>query len=88
MSIGEDATEAFEDVGHSEDARHLLKDYEIGVLDPADAAVKASPKKGYGSSASKDGEKSSGEVIASLLRVAVTLAVLLGGFYYFQQQQK
>ena len=29
---GKDATEAFEDVGHSSDARELLKDYVIGKL--------------------------------------------------------
>jgi cytochrome b involved in lipid metabolism len=30
---GEDCTEAFEDVGHSHDAREMLKDYLIGDLD-------------------------------------------------------
>lgn len=33
---GRDATEAFEDVGHSQDARELMKDYKIGVLHEAD----------------------------------------------------
>ncbi|KAI5643223.1 cytochrome b5-like heme/Steroid binding domain-containing protein [Phthorimaea operculella] len=32
---GTDATQAFEDVGHSDDARILLKNYKIGCL-PAD----------------------------------------------------
>ena len=31
-TTGADATEAFEDVGHSEDARIMLKDYLIGDL--------------------------------------------------------
>ena len=30
---GDDSTEAFEDVGHSHDAREMLKDYFIGDLD-------------------------------------------------------
>ncbi|KAJ2085755.1 hypothetical protein GGI16_006732, partial [Coemansia sp. S142-1] len=30
---GIDATEAFEDIGHSDDARELLKDYFIGDLE-------------------------------------------------------
>lgn len=30
---GEDATESFEDVGHSTDARDILNDYYIGELD-------------------------------------------------------
>jgi len=29
---GKDATESFEDVGHSTDARELMKDYYIGDL--------------------------------------------------------
>jgi cytochrome b involved in lipid metabolism len=29
---GDDATEAFEDVGHSDEARDILKKYKIGVL--------------------------------------------------------
>ncbi|KAI2800247.1 Cytochrome b5 type B (outer mitochondrial membrane) [Blomia tropicalis] len=33
---GKDATEAFEDVGHSGDARELMKKYQIGVLDEED----------------------------------------------------
>ncbi|KAI8322183.1 putative cytochrome b5 [Martensiomyces pterosporus] len=32
---GINATEAFEDIGHSEDARDLLKQYEIGDLEGA-----------------------------------------------------
>ena len=31
-NAGIDATEAFEDVGHSSDAREMLKDYLIGEL--------------------------------------------------------
>lgn len=32
MSLGRDATEAFEDVGHSPDARELQQNYLIGEL--------------------------------------------------------
>jgi len=35
-TAGTDSTEAFEDVGHSQDARTLLEDYYIGELDPKD----------------------------------------------------
>ena len=31
---GTDATEAFEDVGHSTDAREMMKEYRIGKLHP------------------------------------------------------
>jgi len=37
---GEDSTEAFEDVGHSTDARDLLADYYIGELHPDDRSSK------------------------------------------------
>lgn len=29
---GQDSSTAFEDVGHSQDARDMLKDYEVGIL--------------------------------------------------------
>jgi cytochrome b involved in lipid metabolism len=31
--IGKDATEAFEDIGHSDEAREILEKYLVGVLD-------------------------------------------------------
>jgi len=37
---GADSTEAFEDVGHSTDARDLMKDYLIGELHPDDHSSK------------------------------------------------
>ncbi|KAK7114096.1 hypothetical protein V1264_000216 [Littorina saxatilis] len=37
---GGDSTEAFEDVGHSTDARDLMKDYLIGDLHPDDQSSK------------------------------------------------
>ncbi|CAG5121714.1 unnamed protein product [Candidula unifasciata] len=37
---GGDATEAFEDVGHSSDARELMKDYFIGDVHPDDRTTK------------------------------------------------
>jgi len=39
------ATEAFEDVGHSTDARELMKDYEVGDLAEADREGKNFEKK-------------------------------------------
>lgn len=35
MSVGKDATEAFEDIGHSDEAREILEKYLIGELDEA-----------------------------------------------------
>jgi cytochrome b involved in lipid metabolism len=33
--IGKDATEAFEDIGHSDEAREILEKYFVGELDEA-----------------------------------------------------
>lgn len=35
---GKDATESFEDVGHSTDAREMLKQYFIGEVHPVSAS--------------------------------------------------
>jgi len=58
---GRDATEAFEDVGHSSDARELMKQYKIGELDDEDKAKtkKIQEKNHWGSSPSPSGESSS-----------------------------
>jgi len=32
FALGKDGTAAFEDVGHSSDARDMMKQYQIGVL--------------------------------------------------------
>lgn len=37
---GQDATDAFEDVGHSDDARELLVDYYLGEFDDTKATAK------------------------------------------------
>nr|CAD7587161.1 unnamed protein product [Timema genevievae] len=41
---GKDATEAFEDVGHSLDARDLMDNYKVGELVPEDRLKKLSKK--------------------------------------------
>lgn len=33
--LGKDATESFEDIGHSDEAREILEKYLIGTLDEA-----------------------------------------------------
>ena len=36
---GKDAKEEFEDVGHSQDARDMLKNYFVGEIDPSAATI-------------------------------------------------
>ncbi|XP_067951157.1 cytochrome b5-like isoform X2 [Watersipora subatra] len=40
---GQDSTESFEDVGHSTDARELMKDYYLGELHEDDRVAKTTP---------------------------------------------
>nr|CAD7417581.1 unnamed protein product [Timema poppensis] len=44
---GKDATEAFEDVGHSLDARELMDNYKVGELVPEDRLKKLSKKEAW-----------------------------------------
>lgn len=55
-NAGEDATEAFEDVGHSTDARDMLKDYYIG--DVVESEKKGKVDKGPKSWSSSDNNQS------------------------------
>ncbi|XP_035437424.2 cytochrome b5 isoform X3 [Spodoptera frugiperda] len=43
-AAGQDATIAFEDVGHSEDAKAMLKKYKIGTLAPGEGCCKMRAK--------------------------------------------
>lgn len=75
---GKDGTAAFEDVGHSSDARDMMKQYQIGVLADNDREVKKikTPK----SESSHDGTGSS--LLSWLFPVGLAiLAVFL--FRYF-----
>ena len=70
---GQDATEDFEDVGHSNEARKQLTQYELGELPPSErAAVSASSSSGSGGG-------------MALVAVPV-LAILVGTGYYYMTQ--
>ncbi|EPS41998.1 hypothetical protein H072_4055 [Dactylellina haptotyla CBS 200.50] len=82
---GQDGTEAFEDVGHSDEAREILAQYIVGNLkrDPSDPkpAVKAR------TSASSGDEGSSGGIPGIVYAVLVA-GLAAGGYYYLQLQQQ
>jgi cytochrome b involved in lipid metabolism len=82
---GQDATEAFEDVGHSDEARESLEKLLVGKLKrrPGDPEPK---KAAYGSSSSASGE-SSGLGIGLYLLVLVGGVAAYGAYLYNQQQQ-
>lgn len=75
---GKDATEAFEDVGHSEDARNMLAKYLVGDL-PAEE--KASAKKKENKAPGAPAENS--DSWTRLIVVAVVLAAAAVAYKYF-----
>jgi len=75
---GKDATEQFEDVGHSTDARTMMKDYLIGELNEEDKSntKDQGPKKW--------GEESSGENSSSWKTWLVPMALALTASLIFR----
>ena len=73
---GRDATTDFNDVGHSEEAHKLMKDYLIGKLDPNEVATPAptKPKKSTSTSPSNQGTNYMAIIIPIIL---VVIAVLI-----------
>ena len=72
---GKDATEDYEDVGHSNEARKTLNKYEIGELPPSEkTAVSESGGSGSGGSGLA--------VAGPILAIAVGL-----GYYFFMMEQ-
>ncbi|KAL2756029.1 hypothetical protein ACRALDRAFT_1050690 [Sodiomyces alcalophilus JCM 7366] len=84
---GQDSTEAFEDVGHSDEARETLAQFEVGVLKrkPGDPT----PKPATSSTSSSSAKDTSGG-----LGFGVYAIILIGGaigyyaYQYLQQQQQ
>lgn len=74
--VGQDATEDFEDVGHSTDARKQLLQFEKGELPPSERTAAKSSSGGAGGG------------MGVMLLLPVLLAVA-GGYYYmnFMQEQ-
>ncbi|OHE90505.1 cytochrome b5 [Colletotrichum orchidophilum] len=82
---GQDATEAFEDVGHSDEARETLEQLFLGNLkrQPGDPA----PKKQVAASSSSSSSESTGFGIG-LYAVLLVGGVLAYVAYQYQQQQQ
>lgn len=55
---GQDGTEAFNDIGHSDDAVEMLKDLLVGSLDPASQAVSSEKVASVAQNATTGGEGS------------------------------
>lgn len=70
---GKDATDDFEDVGHSTSARAMMEDYFVGNIDPASFPSK--PTFTPAKQAAYNPDKSS-EFIIKILQFVVPLAIL------------
>ena len=74
--VGQDATEDFEDVGHSQDARKQLATFEVGELPPSER---------------KSAKAASGGGCGGGMGVMALVPVLLAagaGYYYMTQMQQ
>ncbi|KAI9666944.1 MAG: hypothetical protein M1831_001449 [Alyxoria varia] len=82
---GQDATEAFEDVGHSDEAREILEGLKIGDLKrmPEDPEPKTTAAPSAPTSDSSSG--GNGFVMYGLVMAGIVLAV---GAYQYMQAQK
>ncbi|KAK9448683.1 putative cytochrome b5 [Limtongia smithiae] len=78
---GIDATEAFEDVGHSDEARKLLDEMLVGEIDPSEVKVssKAPPSGGSSSSSSSSG--------SALKNVFIVAVVAIFAFLFTQMSK-
>lgn len=65
-ATGKDATEEFEDIGHSENARDMLKNYYVGDIDVSTIPVKRQPTKSQPFQAATEPKQSSGFLIKFL----------------------
>jgi len=85
---GQDATEAFEDVGHSDEAREILEKLQVGKLKRSSADLKpnvgsAATKATTGASATKSSSSALGPVLAVLAAL-----IAFGAFKYYQTLQQ
>ncbi|KAK9457015.1 hypothetical protein V1511DRAFT_243739 [Dipodascopsis uninucleata] len=76
---GLDATDAFEDVGHSDDARKILEPLKIGELDPSEK-----PSSAKSLSTSESSTSSSGANYFQIVAAVVALAAII--FYTLSQK--
>ncbi|KAF2398708.1 putative cytochrome b5 [Trichodelitschia bisporula] len=83
---GQDSTEAFEDVGHSDEAREILDGLEVGVLNrqPGDPVPKASKPASQSANSSSGGAG----VGVGLYAVLVIGGALAFGAYKYLEMQK
>ncbi|XP_076946118.1 cytochrome b5-like [Bidens hawaiensis] len=80
LATKKDATEDFEDVGHSQNARDMLKDYYVGDID-----INTMPHKGKSSGGSGSGSQqaSSGSSMLMFVLPLLVLVLAYGVYNHF-----
>ncbi|KAI3386016.1 hypothetical protein SNEBB_005872 [Seison nebaliae] len=79
-NAGADATDQFEDVGHSVDAREMLKKYHIGQL-PKNEHRNTSAKKGYDDDAGGNEDRS---FVGTVVSYAIPLLIVGAVYFMFR----
>ncbi|MCJ1483860.1 hypothetical protein MMC06_004028 [Schaereria dolodes] len=81
---GQDATEAFEDVGHSDEAREILEGLIVGLLkrQPGDPSPKSAPPTATASTSTQGGTTSMGVGLYAFILFGGALA--FGAYKYLQ----
>ena len=72
---GQDATEDFEDVGHSTEARKKLEEFMVGELPPSERKKASDSGSGGGSGS------------GSMIAIVVAVLAIGGGYYYMNFMQ-
>ncbi|GAB4819524.1 hypothetical protein N2152v2_006570 [Parachlorella kessleri] len=75
-AAGKDATESFEEIGHSNAAKQMLADYLIGDLAGADASAAKSAVQPKAGGPATPGSSSFGTLIKALLPLIIILAAI------------
>ncbi|PWA67125.1 cytochrome b5 type 28 [Artemisia annua] len=84
LATKKDATEDFEDVGHSQNARDMLKDYYVGDIDVNTLPTKGGSYKPPSSSGSGSKQASEGSSNTALMVVLPILILALAyALYYY-----
>ncbi|KVH89016.1 cytochrome b5-like [Cynara cardunculus var. scolymus] len=86
LATEKDATEDFEDVGHSQDAKDLMKDYYIGEIDSKSMLQKNKRKmpSNTASAYNQESGSSSSNILTFLLPILIL--VLAYALYYFAKK--
>nr|ABA54491.1 cytochrome b5 type 28 [Crepis alpina] len=90
LATKKDATEDFEDVGHSQNARDMLKDYYVGDIDvnsmPQKGQYKPASGSGSGPNQASAGAGGASSNTIAMLVLPILILVLAYALYYYAKK--